>query len=205
MFVTLTAVHPPTLYTIGHSNISPDKLRRLLVGHGIATLVDVRSQPYSRYSPQFNHDALSRFLEDAGFEYLFAGDTLGGRPPGREFYDSDGRVQYFKVANADVFQSGIARLKFLLQERQGVAILCSEEDPTTCHRRLLIGRVLSTESIRVKHIRGDGRVQDETNLAAAGKVSSLVQRGLFDEAEESAWISSRSVLPARPRTSSSSH
>jgi uncharacterized protein (DUF488 family) len=200
----VAALHPPILYTIGHSNQTPDRLRRLLVARGVRTVVDVRSQPYSRYSPQFNHDALARFLEDASIEYLFAGDTLGGRPAGREFYDSEGHVEYFKVAGADAFQTGIARLRFLLQEREGVAVLCSEEDPTTCHRRLLIGRVVAGEGIAVKHIRGDGRVQDEAQLAGAGKVSSLVQRGLFDEAEESAWRSSRSVLPARPRNSSSS-
>jgi uncharacterized protein (DUF488 family) len=46
-------------------------------------------------------------------------------------------------------------------------MLCAEENPAACHRRLLVGRVLIERGIQVAHIRGDGRVQTEEEVAAA--------------------------------------
>jgi uncharacterized protein (DUF488 family) len=203
--MTLLAPRDPPLYTIGHSNHSVEFFLALLERYGIATLVDARSQPYSQYSPQFNHATLERVLEAAGLEYVFAGDSLGGRPRDRSHYDADGRALYFKMAAGEEFRDGLARLRFLAEERGPVALLCSEEDPTNCHRRLLIGRVLAEEGGTILHIRGDGRLQEESSLGGVRKASSLAQRGLFDETEDSSWKSIQSVSPARQRSSSSSH
>lgn len=41
------------------------------------------------------------------------------------------------------------------------AILCAEEDPGRCHRRLLIAPALRVKDVRVVHIRSDGRVEDD--------------------------------------------
>lgn len=43
-------------------------------------------------------------------------------------------------------------------------MLCSEEDPRRCHRRLLVTRVLTARGIPVLHIRGDGTVLPEQDL-----------------------------------------
>ena len=203
----MVATHPaaPVIYSLGHSNHSPQRFLRMIRKHGIDAIVDVRSQPYSQHSPQFHHAALAQQLEAEGIDYVFAGDTLGGRPGSGEYYDGEGRVLYYKFARSEVFALGLSRLKFLAETHERLAIMCSEEDPTNCHRRLLIGRVLADQGITLRHIRADGRVQEEGEIAGAHKVSSLVQRGFFDEAEESSWKSTRSVLPARQRSSSSSH
>jgi uncharacterized protein (DUF488 family) len=196
---------PQSVFSIGHSNQSADRFIRLLVSRNINALVDIRSQPYSQVAPQFNHVALAPLVERAGIEYAFAGDTLGGRPQGAEFYDRDGRVLYYKVAQSDNFAIGLSRLKLLLEQHERLAIMCSEEDPANCHRRLLVGRVLAAEGFALRHIRGDGRIQDELETPGAYKASSLVQRGFFDEGEESLWRSSRSVLPAARLRTSSNH
>jgi hypothetical protein len=39
------------IFTIGHSNIPAGRLVELLQQHEIATVLDVRSMPYSRYQP----------------------------------------------------------------------------------------------------------------------------------------------------------
>ena len=69
--------------TIGHSNHSMDALLALLKQHGVTAVADVRSAPYSRYMPQFNHDALQGVLEAGGIEYVYLGGELGGRPADR--------------------------------------------------------------------------------------------------------------------------
>ena len=100
------------IYTIGHSNISVEELLQLLQPHGIRVLVDVRSSPYSKYTVQFNKEALQAHpaLAAANMRYMYAGKLLGGRPDNELFYDEDGHVLYAEVANTYTFQEGIAKL-----------------------------------------------------------------------------------------------
>ena len=63
----------PTIWTIGHSNHALDHFLGLLAEHGVEILVDVRSQPYSRYTPHFSRDALRADVTNAGLRYLFMG------------------------------------------------------------------------------------------------------------------------------------
>lgn len=152
-----------TVYTIGHSNHPVTHFLDLLKQHGIAVLADVRSQPYSQYTSQFNRQELSQAVRLAGIQYLFMGDQLGGRPEGAGFYDADGHVLYAKVAESESFRKGMTALVGELRNHR-VALLCSEESPLVCHRHLLIGRVLAEEGFQVMHIRGDGRAQSVTEL-----------------------------------------
>jgi uncharacterized protein (DUF488 family) len=182
-----------SVFTIGHSNHSSKKFVGLLKEHRIEILVDVRSHPYSRHAPRFNARAIEATLWSGGIEYLFLGGELGGRPEGEEFYDTKGRVDYALVELSQPFLDGIHRLEKEIQSRR-VALLCSEEDPAGCHRRLLVGRALSERRIAIRHIRGDGGVETEGETA---------QPPLFPEAEVSPRKSIRSVLRRRRRPSSS--
>lgn len=183
------------MFTIGHSNHSAEKLVGLLKGHGIEALVDTRSRPYSRHAPHFNSRALEATLAGDEIGYLFLGRELGGRPEGEEFYDWEGRVDYALLERSRPFLDGISRLKKQIQARM-VALLCSEENPAGCHRRLLVGRALGEWGLVVRHIRGDGSVQKEGE-------ESEVQPVLFTEAEVDTRKSIRSVSRRRRRPSSS--
>lgn len=44
----------PTLYTVGHSNQTFEDLIGMLQAQHINVIVDVRSVPASKYTPQFN-------------------------------------------------------------------------------------------------------------------------------------------------------
>ena len=167
----------------------------MLKGHGIEVLVDTRSRPYSRHAPHFNARAIEATLSGDGIGYLFLGRELGGWPEGEEFYDAEGRVDYALVERSRQFADGIHRLEGEIPARR-IALLCSEEDPARCHRRLLVGRALSERGIVVRHIRGDGRVQTEGEAADGQPV-------LFPHAEVSPRKSIRSVSRKRRRPSSS--
>lgn len=47
-----------TLYSIGHSNQTFDEFVAMLKNQGINVIVDVRSVPASKYTPQFNREPL---------------------------------------------------------------------------------------------------------------------------------------------------
>jgi uncharacterized protein (DUF488 family) len=192
------------IYTIGHSNHTLEHFLKLLQTYQIEVLVDIRSHPYSGYSPQFNAFALQATVIEAGIRYLFLGKELGGQPSGEQFYDADGHVLYSRVADSPFFQSAISKLEDeVLQSR--MALMCSEENPAECHRRLLVGRVLAERGIEVAHIRGEGRVQTEEELhreEAADRQGHL-QLSLFDTSEVMEWKSTQSVLEKRPPRHSS--
>jgi len=68
------------LFTIGHSNIPPERFTTLLRAAGADTIADVRSVPASRFCPWFSAKNLAPLLAGANMDYLFLGDELGGRP-----------------------------------------------------------------------------------------------------------------------------
>jgi uncharacterized protein (DUF488 family) len=160
-------------------------------------VVDTRSSPYSKYVPQFDKELMQRSLEQTGIRYLFFGAELGGRPANPAYYDAKGRVLYSRLRDDARFQAAIARLETGM-ERFRVALVCGEEDPAHCHRRLLIGRVLAERGHTMIHIRGDGRLEsDETVATEAGKPLVGAQPALFAELDEDQWRSTASVLPKK--------
>ncbi len=190
----------PAVFTIGHSNHEGAQFLQLLVQHGIDVLADVRSHPYSRYSPQFNRESLQQALTEVNVRYLFLGDQLGGRPADESFYDENGHVLYWRVAEAPFFREGIERVEFGRQQSR-IALMCSEENPAVCHRCLLVTRVLAERGIDVQHIRGDGSVQSQKEVDEQAGIGR--QGMLFAELEQDTWRSLRSVLPKVPPSTSS--
>ncbi len=166
-----------TIFTIGHSRHAAEHFASLLRTHAIVRLVDVRSQPSSKWAPHFGKDALARTLDARAIDYVFLGKELGGRPEDAAFYREDGTVDYARRAEAPDFEVGIARLVELARDRR-TAILCAEEDPARCHRRLLVAPALRRAGLAVVHVRGDGRVEPESADADATR-SQLTQLDLF--------------------------
>jgi uncharacterized protein (DUF488 family) len=182
------------LLTIGHSNHSPGHFQDLLSSHCVEVLVDVRSWPRSRHVEWADRSRLPEVVRAVRARYLFLGAELGGRPDGTQCYDEDGHVLYGKVAETEAFGAGLKRLRAGM-DRYRVAIMCSEENPTSCHRRLLVAKVLLEEGVPVAHIRGDGTCETETEPI------DFSEGSLFEE--ESLWRSSQSVSrKQRPRSSS---
>ena len=154
------------IFTIGHSNTPIDVLLDNLRAYDIEALVDVRSQPVSRFVPHFNRRALEETLAAHHVEYVFLGDALGGRPSDPTAYDSDGYVRYGVWSGTEVFRSGIDTV-LELSRRSRVVLMCSEEDPRRCHRQLLISRVLRGGHFRngaIIHIRRTGDAESDAEM-----------------------------------------
>jgi uncharacterized protein (DUF488 family) len=147
-----------TVLTVGHSDHTAPAFIDLLRQHGITLLIDVRSQPYSRWANQFNREVLARDLRgsDASIGYLFLGDALGGRPSDRRLYDpGQERPDYQRMAQTDAYQAGIEQL-LALARTERVVLMCGEGDYRRCHRHLLIAQTLLDHGVRVLHIQPDG-------------------------------------------------
>ena len=174
------------LYTIGHSNHPVDEFIRLLVEHGVKYIVDVRSTPYSRFHPQFNKTALPQALLERGIAYIWAGESLGGRPKDPSCYkhhilpaksaDYINEVSYPEVMQRPWFIEGIHNL-LELASQQVTCILCAEKDPTRCHRHHLIARYLLEKypDMTIWHILGDGSLVDARSIPALDEPSEASQ------------------------------
>ena len=153
-----------TIFTVGHSRHTAEQFVALLRAHAIEQLVDVRSQPRSKWVPHFDAAALALLLDARGVNYVSLGKQLGGRPEDRAYYREDGTVDYARRASAPDFADGISQLVALAQCWR-TAILCAEEDPSCCHRRLLVAPALVRSGVAVVHVRGDGRLEPEPDRA----------------------------------------
>ena len=149
------------LFTVGHSNHTIEHFLNLLISHNISAIADVRSSPYSQYSPQFNKELLEQSLRDTNIEYVFLGKELGARSSEDSCYVED-QAKYELIALSPVFQLGLDRV---LQgiDRYRVSLMCSGADPLMCHRTILICRELKKIhlDLKISHILGDGAIESQ--------------------------------------------
>ena len=143
------------IFTIGHSNHELQSFLNILRRNNIQVLVDIRSDPYSRYASQFNKAEFQRAVEAAGIEYRYSGASIGGKPKDSSLYTSAGKLDYDKLASTPSFQNELKALVDLAETKR-IVLMCSEADPACCHRERIIARVLRSWGLRVMHIMPDG-------------------------------------------------
>jgi len=190
-------MEPLAIWTIGHSNHSFETLARLLAQQRIEFVADVRSYPYSRFAPHFNREDLQPALSEQGVRYVFLGEELGGRPSVDEHYDDEGHALYGPMSREPRFREAIDRLLTGADEHR-IALLCSEREPETCHRRLLVGKVMTERGAELRHILADGSVKVEKDVV----LDTTEQSSLFEEGS-AAWRSTQSVSHRRRLNTSS--
>lgn len=147
----------PKIYTVGHSTQPFERFLRLLRRNQITAVADVRSSPYSRYAPQFDKETLKIELKREDVAYVFLGAELGARSDDNSCYVGN-TVSYEKLAQTSLFRRGIQRLEDG-SARHSVALMCSEQDPTHCHRTILISKFLSERGFEISHILGTGELE----------------------------------------------
>ena len=148
------------LFTIGHGDRQIDTFLDMLRAAGVRVLVDVRRYPGSRRHPQFGRDVLAAALKEAGIEYRWAGEALGGRrrlgagSPHQALRNESFRAYADHMDTPD-FRSALADL-LALADSTPVAILCAERHPSQCHRSLISDAVLARGG-KVTHLLEPGR------------------------------------------------
>ncbi|MCH3923642.1 MAG: DUF488 domain-containing protein [Bacteroidales bacterium] len=155
-----------TLYSIGHGTKTIDEFCNELNSFNITYLVDVRSKPYSKWNPNFNQDILKYLSSKRKIIYVYMGDVIGGIPNDMSCY-TDGHIDYKKMGEKQSFIDGLNRL--IIANKKGIklAVMCSESDPTMCHRSKLIGEELSKKGIQMKHIIAVNKYKTQTDIINA--------------------------------------
>lgn len=152
------------LYTVGHSNQSIEVFFQLLESQRIDTILDVRSMPYSKYTPQFNEEALKAWLNQHGVLYVPFGKHFGARRSDclkeTEFVkkgvkETKPQVNFELGVTTPDFLIGVERLKKALGQNRRISLMCSEADPLGCHRFSFISRYFYDLGWDVQHIMRD--------------------------------------------------
>ena len=153
---------PPVVHTLGHGTRSAEELIEILREAGVESLADVRRFPASRRHPQHNRVALAASLGTAGIDYIWLGESLGGRRKASVAADASPNGAW-KVAAfrhyADAmptapFQEGFAALENLARASP-TALMCAERLWWRCHRRLLAD-MLVVRGFDVMHLLAAG-------------------------------------------------
>lgn len=152
---------PVTVFTIGHSNHSPEHFLALLRQHAVTALCDVRSNPYSQRYPQFNREELKESLRLHDIKYVFLGKELGARSEDSSCYDR-GKISYERLSQTSLFRQGLDRVQEGAKTHQ-LAIMCAEKEPTECHRTILVARHLAARGLEIHHILADGAIETHSD------------------------------------------
>lgn len=148
------------IYTIGYGNRSIQTFVQLLQKYEIQILIDVRTNPFSRFNSDFRSKKLELHLINNNIRYLFLGYELGGKPSDLDCYTND-EVDYQKIQSKTFFTDGINEVINISKEGLKIALMCSEQSPLHCHRKLLIGDYLQAKNFDIRHIDKDGTILNE--------------------------------------------
>lgn len=149
------------LLTVGHSNQSIEEFFQLLESQRIDCILDVRSMPYSKYTPQFNEESLKTWLKTHGVLYVPFGKHFGARRSDclkeTEFVkkgikEIKAQVNFELGVTTPDFLSGVERLNKALDQNRRVSLMCSEADPLGCHRFSFLSRYFYELGWDVQHI-----------------------------------------------------
>jgi len=139
------------IHTIGYAGIKLPQFVEILKQNKITHLIDVRSTPRSQYFPDFNDSRLALMLKDHNIKYENWKTEFGARQDNPEFY-TDGILDFEKFAQSPQFQTGIKKVKNIIESCGCICLMCAEIDPFNCHRAILVARNLRDQGFDIKHI-----------------------------------------------------
>jgi len=99
--------HTLKVFSIGHSNRTPEEFLQILKKYCIELVVDVRRFPTSKWE-WFKRESLQEALNSRNIMYEYLGDLLGGFRKGG----------YEKHMTTEEFKSGLNRVKELAKNRR---------------------------------------------------------------------------------------
>src|SRR5438874_2692942 len=150
------------VYTMGFSNRSWDETLEILSAYKIERLVDIRTLPGSKHTPQFNLEHLQSALPKAGIEYVHLKSLGGLRKPRKDStlnaaWRNDGFRGYADYMQTPEFEAALDELIRMIKEKITV-YCCTEAVFWRCHRQLVSDALLS-RGYRVGHIFSTAKVE----------------------------------------------
>lgn len=143
------------LYTIGFTKKSAREFFEILKNNGIQCLVDIRLHPDGQLSGFSKKDDLAYFLKELlGCDYRHL-PKLAPTDEILKTYRKDHDWKRYELAFEELMdQRGVPEIldKTLFEEKV-CCLLCSEEKPEKCHRRLVAERLARAwQNVEIIHL-----------------------------------------------------
>jgi uncharacterized protein (DUF488 family) len=150
-------------YTMGFSNRSWEETLQILSSLRIQRLVDIRTLPGSKHTPQFNLEHMRHALPDAGIEYIHMKNLGGLRKPLKDStlnaaWKNSGFRGYADYMQTPEFEAALQSLSRLIAEKTTV-YCCTEAVFWRCHRQL-VSDALLVRGFRIGHIFSAAKVEE---------------------------------------------
>ncbi len=152
------------VYTIGYSTFLIQDFIYVIKKFNIHCIIDVRSNPLSKYFTDYNQHTLAITLKNNNILYRHYAKEFGARQSNSIFLTSEGFVDFNKFILSEQFLSGIKKVKAGLELGYNFCILCAEADPLTCHRSIMVSRGFLHHNIEVNHILKTQILEPHTKL-----------------------------------------
>ncbi len=123
-------------YTVGYTRRHLDSFLAVLSGAGVETVIDVRHAAVSMYRPEFSKSNLTRHLAGVGISYLHLPKLGVPRDIRGKASGHDSRDVIWEWYDRHVIPT-LTLHGFFNWADHPVAFLCTEFDPTSCHRHRL--------------------------------------------------------------------
>ncbi len=150
------------LYTIGHSTYPEEHFTELAKHFELDYILDVRSTPYSRFTPQYNQELIKHTLEKENIKYAPMGKYFGARQPDQTCYPN-GYLDFELFRKSELFIAGVANVIKGL-EKHNIALMCAEKNPIDCHRAIMVARGFALAGVSVEHILHDFTLLSQAQL-----------------------------------------
>src|SRR5262245_58012638 len=128
-------------YTMGFSNRTWDQTIQILTALDIGRLVDIRTLPGSKHTPQFNLEHMKEALPRSGVEYIHMKNLGGLRKPLKDSsvnaaWTNSSFRGYADYMQTPEYELALEELIRLIQEKPTV-YCCTEAVFWRCHRQLV--------------------------------------------------------------------
>jgi len=150
-------------YTMGFSNRTWEQTVEILDAFTIQRLVDIRTLPGSKHTPQFNLEHLKEALPPLGIEYVHVKALGGLRKPLKDSsvnaaWQNASFRGYADYMQTPEFEASLANLIQMIKEKVTV-YCCTEAVFWRCHRELVSDALLA-RGFRIGHIFTAEKVQE---------------------------------------------
>lgn len=152
-----------TIYTIGYTGFRLNEFEKILKANNISCVIDVRSNPSSKYYQDYNSDNLKNYLKQFDILYRHYGKAFGARQNDKKYY-INGYMDFEKFTKSEQFLEGFHKIEAGIELNYVFVLMCAEKNPYDCHRSIMISKVFYNNGYDVKHILADGSIESQNDI-----------------------------------------
>ena len=151
------------IFTIGYAGFEIENFIKVLKEHHINSLIDVRSSPFSKFHSDYNKPLLHKTLHERGIIYRNYNREFGARQENKMYYPN-GYLDFSMFTRSRMFIEGMEKIIKAIPLGYRFVLMCSEKDPITCHRTIMVGKAFSDKGVSINHILSDGHIITQSDI-----------------------------------------